>query len=272
MPETTSPEFKTLKDRLKTTWTAGDYGRVAEGLTGGAESFFQRLPLERGTRLLDVACGAGQIAIPAARAGARVTGVDIAENWIEQARRRAADENLDIRFDVGDAEDLPYDDASYDVTVSLIGAMFAPRPERVTAELLRVTRPGGHVVMGNWTPESFVGDFFRTVAGHAPPPDMPSPLLWGDEATVRERFREGVSDLRLTRLPYRFHHDNGPREVVDFYCEHFGPVKQALAQLDADGQAALRKDLLDLWARYNEADDGTTRVTGEVLEVVAIRA
>lgn len=272
MPETTSPEFKALKDQLKTTWTAGDYGRVAEGLTGGAATFFERLPLTSGTRVLDVACGAGQVAMPAARAGARVTGVDIAENWIEQARGRAADENLDIRFDVGDAEDLPYDDASFDLTVSLIGAMFAPRPERVAAELLRVTRPGGHVVMGNWTPESFVGEFFRTVAQHALPPDMPSPLLWGEEASVRERFRESVSHLRLTRLPYRFHHNDPPPKVVDFYCEHFGPVKQAMANLDAGGQAALRKDLLDLWTRYNEADDGTTQVTGEILEVVAIRA
>ncbi len=272
MPETTSPELKALKDQLKATWTAGDYGRVAEGLTRGAETFFERLPLAPGRRVLDVACGAGQIAVPAARAGARVTGVDIAENWIEQARKRAAAEGLDIRFDVGDAEDLPYDDASFDLTISLIGAMFAPRPERVTAELLRVTRPGGHVVMGNWTPESFVGEFFRTVAQHAPPPDMPSPLLWGDEAAVRERFREGVSNLRLTRLPYRFHHDDSPPDVVDFYCEHFGPIRQALANLDTDGQGALRKDLLDLWARHNEADDGTTRVTGEILEVVAIRA
>lgn len=270
MPETRSPEFMALKDQLKATWTTGDYGRVAEGLTGGAEVFFSRLPVERGTRLLDVACGSGQIAIPAARAGARVTGVDIAENWIEQARERAAGEDLDIRFDVGDAEDLPFDDASFDVTVSLIGAMFAPRPERVAAELLRVTRPGGNVIMGNWTSESFVGEFFRTVGRHAPPPEMPSPLLWGDEATVRERFGDNVSDLRLTRLPYEFHHDDSPAAVVDFYCEHFGPVKQALASLNTDQGTALRKDLLELWLRHNQAEDGTTRVIGEILEVVAI--
>lgn len=272
MTAPSTPEFTELKEQLKTTWTAGDYGQVAEGLTKGAEHFFRRLPIEPGTRMLDVACGTGQIAIPAARAGARVTGLDLAPNWIEQARAQAVGEGLEIRFDVGDAEDLPYEDASFDLTVSLIGAMFAPRPEVVASELLRVTRPGGQVVMGNWTPESFVGEFFRTVAQHAPPPDMPSPLLWGDEGTVRERFREGVSDLRLTRLPYQFHHDDRPPEVVDFYCEHFGPIKQALAKLDADGQSALRKDLLDLWARHNEADDGTTRVTGEILEVVAIRA
>lgn len=272
MAAATTPEITELKEQLKATWTAGDYGQVAEGLTLGAEAFFRRLPVEPGTRMLDVACGTGQTAIPAARAGARVTGLDLAPNWIEQARGRAAEENLEIRFDVGDAEAMPYEDGSFDLVVSLIGAMFAPRPERVTAELLRVTRPGGRVVMGNWTPESFVGDFFRTVGRHAPPPDMPSPLLWGDEATVRERFQGGISDLRLTRMPFQFHHHDSPSDVVDFYCEQFGPLKQALARLDADGRAALRQDLVDLWARYNEADDGATRVTGEILEVVATRA
>lgn len=272
MTETTTRELAALKEQLKATWTAGDYGRVAEGLSRGAESFFRRLPIESGTNMLDVACGTGQTAIPAARAGARVTGLDLAPNWIEQARGRADEENLEVRFDVGDAEALPYEDGSFDLVVSLIGAMFAPRPERVTAELLRVTRPGGRIVMGNWTPESFVGDFFRTVGRRAPPPDMPSPLLWGDEATVRERFQSGISDLRLTRVPFQFHHDEGPAEVVDFYCEQFGPLKQALARLDAGGQAAMRKDMVELWTRHNQVDDGTTQVTGEILEVVAIRA
>lgn len=268
----TPPELAELKEKLHTTWTAGDYGRVAENLTGGAEDFFRRLDIEPGMSVLDVACGAGQIALPAARGGARVTGMDIAPNWIEQARERAAVEGLEVQFDVGDAEDLPYPDESFDLVVSLIGAMFAPRPELVASELLRVTRPGGRVVMGNWTPESFVGDFFRTVGRHSPPPDMPSPLDWGDEAVVRERFAKGVTTLELTRLPYRFHHDGNPPEVVDFYCEHFGPIKMALANLDADGREALRRDLLDLWSRYNQGSDGTTETAGEILEVVAVKS
>lgn len=272
MNQTERSEFDSLKQQLRATWTAGDYGRIAENLAGGAATFIERLPLAPGTRLLDVACGAGQVALPAARAGARVTGLDLAPNWIEQARERAAAEDLDVRFDVGDAEELPYADGEFDLTVSLIGAMFAPRPERVASELLRVTRPGGQVVMGNWTPESFVGDFFRTVGAHAPPPDMPSPLEWGDEAIVRERFRQGVVDLRLTRLPYRFHHDDSPTAVVDFYCEHFGPIKQALAHLDGDGREALRRDLLALWDRHNDGGEGVTSITGEILEVVAVRA
>ncbi len=139
----TTPEMESLKDRLKATWMAGDYGHFAKYLEPGALEFLARLPVEAGTRMLDVACGAGQIAIPAAHAGASVTEVDIATNLIEQARARAQAEGVNARFDQGDAEMLPYEDASFDLVVSLIGAMFAPRPERVAAELTRVCRSGG---------------------------------------------------------------------------------------------------------------------------------
>lgn len=272
MGESGPPDLQALKEQLRTTWTAGDYAEIARGLEPGAMAFVERIGIEPGAELLDVACGAGQVAIPAARAGARVTGLDLAPNWIEQARERARAEGLEIRFDVGDAEDLPYEDAAFDLTVSLIGAMFAPQPERVVAELLRVTRPGGRIVMGNWTSESFVGDFFRAVAGHVPPPDMPSPLLWGDEDTVRERFREGVSELTLARQPYDFRIPLGPDGVVAHYGEHFGPVKQALACLDEDGRAALARDLVAVWMKHNRASDGSTHVRGEILDVTAVRA
>lgn len=270
MSETTS-EFDELKGKLHATWTAGDYGRIAEGLAKSAREFLDRLAIGPRDRLLDVACGAGQIAIPAAHAGARVTGVDIAPNWIAQARDRAAAEGLDVQFDVGDAEALPYDDGSFDVVVSLIGAMFAPRPDRVTDELLRVTRAGGRIVMGNWTPESFVGEFFATVGRHAPPPEMPSPLLWGSEDEVRKRFDQGVSKLTLNRMPYEFHYPVPPEDVVDYYAEHFGPVKSALERLDAEGKRELRDDLARLWREHNQGEDGMTFVIGEILEVVAIR-
>src|SRR4028119_2091218 len=185
-------QMESLKGRLKATWMAGDYGHFAKYLEPGAMEFLARLPVQTGTRMLDVACGAGQISIPAARAGARVTGVDIATNSIERARARAREEGLDARFDEGDAEELPYGDASFDVVASLFGAMFAPRPERAAAVWVRVCRPGGRIVMGNWTPEGFVGQMFKVIGKHVPPPAlMPSPLLWGDEARVRERAGGG---------------------------------------------------------------------------------
>src|SRR5918997_4440096 len=191
-----APEMETLKARLKATWMAGDYGTFAKYLEPGALEFLERLPVQAGTEMLDVAGGGGQISVPAARAGARVTGVDIATNSIEQARARAQDEGLDARFDEGDAEMLPYEDASFDLVVSLIGAMFAPRPDRVAAELVRVCRPGGRVVMANWTPEGHVGQMFKIIGQHVPPPPlMASPVKWGDEATVRERFSDGTTSI-----------------------------------------------------------------------------
>ncbi len=265
-------EMESLKGRLKATWMAGDYGHFAKYLEPGALEFLARLPIQAGTRVLDVACGAGQISIPAARAGARVTGVDIATNSIEQARVRARAEGLDARFDEGDAEMLPYEDASFDLVVSLIGAMFAPRPERVAAELVRVCRPGGRIVMGNWTPEGFVGQMFKTIGKHVPPPPlMPSPLLWGNEATVRERLRDGVAELHLTKRQHPFRYPFPPSEVVEHFRTYYGPTNRAFAALDAAGQDALRHDLEQLWTEHNRDADGTTRMESEYLEVVAVR-
>lgn len=251
---------------------AGDYGHFAKFMEAGALEFLARLPIEPGTRVLDVACGAGQIAIPAARAGARVTGVDIATNSIEQARARAQAEGLEVRFDEGDAEMLPYEAASFDLVVSLIGAMFAPRPERVAAELVRVCRPGGRIVMANWTPEGFVGQMFKAIGKHVPPsPLMPSPVKWGDEATVRERLRAGIAELQLTKRLYPFRYPFPPSEVVEFYRAYYGPMNRAFATLDAAGQATLRHDLGQLWTAHNRSTNGITHYESEYLEVVAIR-
>ena len=267
-----APELQTLKTRLKATWMAGDYGHFAKYLEPGALEIFARLNISPGERLLDVACGAGQLCFPAARAGAIVTGVDIAANLIEQARARAAAEGLNIRFDEGDAEALPYPDESFDTVLSLIGAMFAPRPERVAAELVRVCRPGGRLIMINWTPDSFVGQMFKVNGKHVPPPpNMPPPVLWGDEVTVRERLRDGLADLQLTRRLYPFKYPFSVPEVIEFYRAYYGPTQRAFAALDETGQAALRRDLEALWSSHNRAADGTTYIESEYLEIQAVR-
>lgn len=269
---TMSPDMEALKGRLKATWMSGDYGHFAQYLEPGALEFLSRLGVERNTEMLDVACGAGQIAIPAARAGVRVTGIDIASNLIEQARARAKSEGLDVRFDEGDAEMLPYEDAAFDLVVSLIGAMFAPRPERVAAELIRVCRSGGRIVMANWTPEGHVGQMFKIIGRHLPPPPlMASPLKWGDEATVRERLRDGIARLETTKRLYPMIYPFPPAEVVEFFRAYYGPTNRAFAGLDTAGQTALRSDLEQLWANNNRATDGSTHVEAEFLEVVAIR-
>ena len=270
---TMTGEMSALKARLKTTWESGDYGLFATYLETGALQFFNRLQLEPGARLLDVACGAGQLLLPAARNGIRVTGLDLASNLVEQARARGEAEGLQIRVDQGDAEELPYRDASFDIVISLIGAMFAPRPQLVASELIRVCRPGGRIVMGNWTPDGHVGQMFKIIGRHVPPPAyFPSPLLWGDEATCRQRFGAGVQDLAVMRRMYPFEYPFPPAMVVDFFFAYYGPTNRAYASLGDEGKEALRHDLTALWTRNNLASDGTTRVDAEYLEVAGIRA
>jgi SAM-dependent methyltransferase len=264
-------ELEALKSRLKGTWMSGDFDKIARVYEPGAVAFIERLALTPGARVLDVACGSGNLSLPASRAGAVVTGLDIAPNLIETARRRAHDEGLEINFDEGDAEQLPYADASFDVVVTMFGAMFAPRPEQTAAELLRVCRPGGRIAMANWTPAGFIGQMFKTTAAHVPPPNVPSPLLWGDEATVRERLRDGAAEFHFNRRTVAFRLPLTPEQTVDFFREWYGPTLRAFASLDEGGRAALRRDLTRLWSEHNLATDGTTHVESEYLEVVATR-
>ena len=250
----------------------GNYDYFSRFMASSAPQFHDPLGLSPGATLLDVACGSGQVALAAAERRLKVTGVDIATNLILAARGRAAAAGLETRFDEGDAEELPYPDASFDAVTSLYGAMFAPRPARVAAELLRVCRPGGIVAMGNWTKEGFVGKMFKTFARFLMPPDMPSPLLWGDESVVRERFGAGASNLTLTRVLYRFDYPFGPADVVEFFREYYGPATRAFATLGEAEQAALRAELVQLWTDANTAiAEGRTIVDAEYLQVVATR-
>jgi SAM-dependent methyltransferase len=271
IPTPLTPEMGALKTRLKKTWESGNYGVFATHLERGALEFFERQNIPAGTRLLDIACGAGQLTLPAARNGIRVTGLDLAANLVQQARTRAAQEGLDVRIDEGDAESLPYGDASFDVTMSLIGSMFAPRPELVASEMIRVCRPGGRIVMGNWTPGGHVGQMFKIVGQYVPPPPfVPSPLLWGDEATCRQRFGTAVRDLRVTRYLYPFVYPFAPAKVVGFFFDFYGPTNRAYASLSYT-RDALSAELTELWTRNNIATDGTTHVESEYIEVVATR-
>jgi SAM-dependent methyltransferase len=264
-------EMDALKARLKATWQSGDYAQFATYLEAGALEFFNRLNLQPGIRLLDVACGAGQLAIPAAKRGIRVTGVDIAATLVQHARARAALERLEVQFDEGDAENLPYPDASFDVVMSLIGSMFAPRPEMVASEMLRVCKPGGRIVLGNWTPEGHVGQMFRVIGNHVPPaPGMPSPLLWGDEAICRQRL-DGVQGIRITRYMYPLEYPFPPSAAVDFFVKYYGPANRAHDSLNDTAREALRADLTALWMRNNKATGATTRVLSEYIEVTGTR-
>jgi len=266
------PDVESMKSRLKTIWMAGDYDRFSRYLETGAREFYERLQVAPGCRLLDVGCGSGQLALMAAKDGLQVTGVDIASNWVARARARAQAEGLHARFEEADAEALPFEDASFDVVASLIGAMFAPRPELVARELLRVCAPGGTIAMANWTPQGFVGQMFKAVSKFIAPSGMPSPVLWGDEATVCERLGKGLSDLHLVRRQYTFSYPFPPSEVVELFRLYYGPTNQAFASLDGIGQEHLQRELEELWSSQNRGGRDCTTVTAEYLEVIGVRA
>jgi ubiquinone/menaquinone biosynthesis C-methylase UbiE len=267
-----TPDLAALKARLKATWTDGNYDYFSRFMESSAVQFLDRVKVPAGAAMLDVACGSGQLALVAARRGAKVTGVDIATNSIAAARSRAAAEGLDAQFDEGDAEALPYPDASFDVVATIFGAMFAPRPDLVANELLRVCRPGGTIAMANWTKEGFIGQMFKTFARFIAPPGMPAPVLWGDENVVRERFGDRVVDLRLTRVLYRFDYPFPPVEVVEFFRQHYGPTTRAFAALEDPERTALRTELVEHWSSHNQAKEpARTVVDAEYLEVVARR-
>jgi ubiquinone/menaquinone biosynthesis C-methylase UbiE len=260
-----------LKTRLRATWMTGNYDLFARYMEPDAQLFYKHIGVEPGQSLLDVGCGAGQLALIAARAGARVTGCDISTNWIERARERAALEGLDVCFEEGDAEALPYNDGQFDVVASLIGAMFAPRPEVVSSELIRVCRPGGTIAMANWTARGFVGQMFKLISRYIAPSGMPSPLLWGDEAVVRERLGKGTTNLHCTVRFYQFEYPFPPERVVEFFRENYGPVSRAFASLAQEEQAQLKEDLVSLWTANNRDEVGGTLVDAEYLEVIAQR-
>ena len=262
-----------LKQRMRSTWMAGDFGQIARYAAQGAGEFVDRLHISPGMRALDVACGTGNLAIPAARKGAQVTGVDIAPNLLNQARQRADDESLHATFDEGDAEQLPYPDAYFDLVMSMFGAMFAPRPERVASELARVCRPGGTIAMANWTPEGFVGKTFSLVSRHVPPPEgLPAPILWGTENIAKARLGPYAPSMHTVRRTITFDYPHPPRQVVQLFRDYFGPTQAAFARLDPPGQSALAAELEQLWHEHNQGDTGRTLVPSEYLEVIATRA
>ena len=267
-----SPELESLKARMKKTWESGDFGHIAQYLEKGALKFFDRLKIQAGSRLLDIGCGSGQLTIPAAQRWIDVTGIDLAQNLVDQANQRANSIGLTLDIRQGDAEDLPFPDNSFDTSMSLFGAMFAPRPRLVASEMVRVIRPGGRAIMGNWVPEGLLGQLFKTVATfRPPPPDMPSPLMWGVDEHIRERFDGFVKDLTITRYSYPFEFPFGPAEVADLFIVYNGPFLGCFKNLDDDGKVRFRQELTDAFASANLATDGTTKTKSEYVEVLGIK-
>jgi len=268
------PDLTAIKAKMKAVWEDGDYATFATFMEAGAIEVLDSWNIAPQSRLLDIACGSGQTAIPAAKNGAIVTGVDIAENLIEHARARSHKAQLTARFDIGDAENLPYAEDDFDIAITMFGAMFAPRPEKVVNELARVIRPGGQLIMANWTPQSMPAQMFKAAAEINPPvAGIAPPVLWGNEATVTERLEQHFTDIQLTRRIYPlWDYPFGAAELVDFFARHFGPVKRAFAAADKQQQSLLREKLESIYEENSEIRNEILTITGgEFLQVVATR-
>jgi SAM-dependent methyltransferase len=256
------------------TWSEGDFAMVASLVLNVAETLVEALEILPDERVLDIACGSGNGAIAAARrAWGNTVGADFVPALLERGRERAAAERLEIEFVEADAQELPFEDASFDVALSIFGAMFAPDQERTAAELLRVVKPGGRIGMANWTPDGGIGAMFMTIAKHTggPPAGVMPPALWGTEERLRELFGEGVSELRVERRKSRQAFRSADH-YLEFFRAYFGPVKTAFERVGADGEAALEADLRTVLAEANTAGDRALVMEPEYLQVVATRA
>lgn len=260
-----------LTERSRRIWSAGDYDRIAAGFRDDAGAFVDRLALQPGQLVLDAAAGSGNLTIPAARTGAVVTGIDLVPSLLSAASRWAAREGVAVTLDLGNVEELPYEDARFDVVMSMFGVMFAARPDKVVAELARVTRPGGRVVLANWTRRGFIGQLLAKHAMVAPPPaGVPSPLLWADEAALRERFDDRTWELTTTARTLTFRYPHTPLGTAELFRTAYGPTVRAFAALDEDRRAVFAADLAAHWT-WHQRGESSTEVDSEYLEVVAVR-
>jgi SAM-dependent methyltransferase len=270
--EYTRPAAEPAADRVYRLWAAGEDDRIAAGFRHGAEAFVGRLQLGPGLRVLDAACGSGNATIPSARTGAEVTGLDLVGAALQAASIRAAREGLPVTLDQGSVERLPYPEGAFDVVLSMFGVMFAARPDRVLAELARVTRPGGRVALASWTPGGFMGQLLAIHAGVVPPPlDLPDPLRWGDPAVVREWFDDGPWEVTTEVRTLTVRYPHSPGGTAELFRAAYGPTVHAFEPLDEDRRAELAADLTDHWTRHRHATAAGTEVEAEFLELLAVR-
>src|SRR5829696_156454 len=265
-----APDLTAIKQRQQKAWSTGDYGKIGVTLVLMAEMLCEAVDLYPGAKVLDVACGNGNTALAARRFG-EVVGLDYVASLLEEGKERARAEGLRIDFRGGDAEDLPFQDGSFDVVLSTLGAMFAPDQERVAGELLRVLKPGGKIGVANWSSDSFVGELFRTMGKHVPPPaGLKPPFLWASQERLRELFAGNLSELRAERrtFVYRF---PSAEYYVEYMRDYYAPMSKAFEALDEEGQQGLHRDLVELVERYNRSGEEAAVWPADYLEVVATK-
>lgn len=264
-----APDLAAAKARQQAAWASGDYAVIGTTLQIVGERICEAVDLRAGERLLDVAAGNGNATLAAARRFAAVTSTDYVGALLKRGRERAAAEGLPVEFREADAEALPFPDASFDVALSTFGVMFTPDQERAAAELARVVRPGGRIGLANWTPEGFVGQIFKTIGKHVPPPaGVKPPALWGTEARLAELFPG--HQVQATRQVFNFRYRSATH-WLEVFRTWYGPANRAFAALDPAGQSALESDIREVLARLDRGGGQGLVVPSEYLEVVVAR-
>jgi SAM-dependent methyltransferase len=259
-----------LKEKQQATWASGDYAVIGTTLQVVGESLCEAVDVHAGWRVLDVAAGNGNASLAAARRGCDVVATDYVESLLEGTQRRAAANGLDIATQFADAEDLPFEAASFDAVLSTFGVMFVPDPDRAASEMLRVVRSGGRIGLANWTPEGFIGQMFKIVGAHVPPPaGIRSPLQWGTDDRLYELFGS-ERGLHVNRKQFVFRY-RSVEHWFETFITYYGPTLKAWGNLDDAGKDSFRTQLVALANAHNTATDGTMTVPSEYVEVIVER-
>lgn len=270
-PPPVQPDLKAVKTRQQGAWSSGDYAVVGTTLQIVGEELCEALDIRSDSKVLDVAAGNGNVSLAAARRWCDVIATDYVPALLDRARERAAAERLTIEFREADAEALPFADESFDVVVSTFGVMFTPDQDRAASELVRVSKHGGKIGLANWTPESFIGQLFKTIGKHLPPPPgVKSPALWGTRARLIELFEPYASSVKTAQRNFVFRY-RSPEHWLEIFRSYYGPLLKAFAALPPEAQAALESDVITLIGQFNRSGDGTMVVPSEYLEVVITR-
>jgi ubiquinone/menaquinone biosynthesis C-methylase UbiE len=261
-------DFKAIKAKQQVAWSAGDYAIIGTTLQIVGEQLAEAMDLRARQTVLDVAAGNGNVTLAAARRWCDVTSTDYVETLLARGRRRAEAEGLQVKFQIADAENLPFVDAAFDAVVSTFGGMFSPDQDRTAAEMVRVCRSGGRIGLANWTPESFVGHMFKTIGKYLPPPTgVKSPAVWGTSSWVETTFAAAASKIDANPRTFIFRYRSA-KHFLDIFRTYYGPVLKAFEAVNATGRKALARDIIDLVERFNTSGDKTMVVPSEYLEVI----
>jgi len=270
-PEATTPDLKAIKTKQQAAWSSGDYAVVGATLQIVGEQLAEAMDLRAGAKVLDIAAGNGNFTLAAAHRWCDVTSTDYVEALLNRGRLRAEAEGLKVTFQKADAEELPFGDGAFDAVASTFGAMFSPDQGRTASEMLRVCRSGGRIGLANWTPDGFIGQMFKTIGKHLPPPaGLKSPALWGTSEWMEKAFCAESSALKAKPRNFVFRY-RSPQHFLDVFRDYYGPMLKAFEALNAAGRKALSQDIIELIGRFNTSGDGTVVVPGEYLEVVVTK-